>query len=63
MSEWISVDLLRPDNDTNVIGCCDGDVFECHHYDDGAFCDCVGEPIAVTHWMPLPEPPCTTPNS
>ena len=60
MNKWIDVKLVQPENDTNVIGCCDDDVFECHYYDDGAFDDICGEPIEVTYWMPLPESPYQT---
>jgi hypothetical protein len=60
MSEWIDVSLELPENDTNVIGCCGDDVFECHHYDDGAFDDCIGEPIEVEYWMNMPESPYQT---
>jgi len=52
---WVSIDKDLPQNDFNVIGCCDDDVFECHHYDDGAFDDCMGEPIKVEFWMDLPQ--------
>jgi len=52
--KWIAVDLLLPENDTNVIGCCD-DVFECRHFDDGAFEDCKGKMIEVSFWMPMPD--------
>jgi hypothetical protein len=57
MIEWISVKDRLPENDINVIGCCGDDVFECSYYDDGAFDDCIGEPIEVSYWMPLPKPP------
>ena len=58
--KWIDARLIRPENDTNVIGCCDDDVFECHHFDDGAFDDCMGQPIKVDFWMPLPDSPYQT---
>jgi len=53
--EWIDVDLLLPENDTNVIGCCDDDVFECHHFDDGAFETVDNVAVEVKFWMPFPE--------
>lgn len=54
---WNDVNSIAPEADTNVIGCCDDDVFECHHYENGVFDDCISEPIEVTHWMPLPDAP------
>jgi len=58
--EWIDVNYLLPENDTNVIGRCDDDVFECHHYDDGAFDTLTLEAVKVEYWQPLPDSPYQT---
>jgi len=58
--EWIDARLQLPPIDTIVLGCCADDVFECKHYEDGEFGDCIGEPIFVSYWMPMPESPYQT---
>ncbi len=62
MSEWISVAEKWPNAEQGekilAYGC--GYVFECE-WNDGYWCNIGGD--SFTHWMPRPEPPCTTSNS
>jgi hypothetical protein len=57
---WIDIELRLPENETNVLGCCDDDVFECHHHEDGVFIGMTGTTIDVEYWMWLPDSPYQT---
>ena len=66
MSEWISIDFMKPDDHQSVIAFVDSCFVISAQYRGGIFYDivkddngCFFETVSrdVTHWMPLPEPP------
>ena len=58
--KWTKVDIEPPECDTEVMGCCDDDVFECRHYADGVFFDCYNKVVKVDYWQPKPLSPYQT---
>jgi hypothetical protein len=60
MSEWISVEVELPAEDTPVLCWADDGDYCGHevasHY-SSLFTDFTGELLPVTHWMLLPGPP------
>lgn len=60
--EWISVDDRLPDMHKDVL-CYAHDCGESYQttgaciFDNGTFVGWESQPLIVSHWMPLPEPP------
>ena len=59
MSKWINVGESIPDSDTDVIVATEDGHVEAGYHDgnDWRWLSAGVVNIAVTHWMPFPEPP------
>lgn len=59
MSAWIGASDRLPDDDQCVlIATTDGEVWVGYHDGDDGWREASALQVSVTHWMPLPEPPC-----
>jgi Protein of unknown function (DUF551) len=57
MSEWIDVRIKLPNNSRDVLGLLAEGRCEVIHRNHGLWFTFGGYSAAVTHWIPIPEPP------
>ena len=58
--KWISVNNCNPKQISSVLGYGNGMIYFLFYNSNGKWCLDNDYIENITHWMPLPEPPCDT---